>query len=710
MKNWFCTSWGKFSSLFSRCPEKCSPNGDALKMYLDFVLVKDFGPISQAFVKAEFSKQGQPKPIILVGKNGTGKSILISTVVDSLHEIARNAYDDIVIEQGAGYKYFKIASGSQVKIGAKGGVSYVRFAKIDKKDQSAEYMYREGVVGSDALQPFNKELGDARLKISIIGNGRKKEVSVDKSFAKECFARSAICYFPPDRYSVPDWQGVEYSRKSESIFAKEKYSNILGKPIRVACSQVETIDWLVNVLVDAKADLAWTEHGIVSRDDVGTKVLLSIARQNVEEIFSSIIEQNIEFSLGYRTRGMERIIIKRKGTRDEILMHSLGELSTGQATLFELFATIIRYADSNDLNKSIRLSEITGIVIIDEADLHLHADLQRKVLPLLIKKFPKVQFIISTHSPLFVLGMREACGEDGFNIYEMPTAQKITAEEFSEFQKAYDFLQDSSRAAREKEALLNRLQEELERVGLESKKTLIVTEGATDWKHIKRALNVLSDEYDDISRECEFLEYGSDGDGDAKCFIEMGGDELCEMCKQISKVPQKRRWIFIADADKADVTKKVQGQGGRYKSWGNNVFSFVIPVPRHRNDIAHEVCIEHYYTDEEIKTSTEIGGVSRRLYLAKEFSSRMGLSDDKSCMYEDFKNANKSKRCGKIIDGQSGQRVSLISEDEEFKTNLCISKNQFDSNILNNHEDFKHLSSDNFRLILDVIKDILKEK
>ncbi len=54
-----------------------------------------------------------------------------------------------------------------------------------------------------------------------------------------------------------------------------------------------------------------------------------------------------------------------------------------------------------DINKSVQLNTIEGIVLIDEVDLHLHIKLQKDILPQLIKLFPKVQFIVSSHSPFF---------------------------------------------------------------------------------------------------------------------------------------------------------------------------------------------------------------------------------------------------------------------------------------------------------------------
>jgi predicted ATP-dependent endonuclease of OLD family len=43
--------------------------------------------------------------------------------------------------------------------------------------------------------------------------------------------------------------------------------------------------------------------------------------------------------------------------------------------------------------------ESSGIVLIDEIELHLHPQWQREVLPALQKTFPNIQFIVTTHSP-----------------------------------------------------------------------------------------------------------------------------------------------------------------------------------------------------------------------------------------------------------------------------------------------------------------------
>lgn len=50
------------------------------------------------------------------------------------------------------------------------------------------------------------------------------------------------------------------------------------------------------------------------------------------------------------------------------------------------------------------LSDLEGIVIIDEIELHLHPKYQKLFVQKLTELFPKIQFIASTHSPIPLLG------------------------------------------------------------------------------------------------------------------------------------------------------------------------------------------------------------------------------------------------------------------------------------------------------------------
>ncbi|HCD6386302.1 TPA: AAA family ATPase, partial [Escherichia coli] len=56
----------------------------------------------------------------------------------------------------------------------------------------------------------------------------------------------------------------------------------------------------------------------------------------------------------------------------------------------------------------IRKHDMTGIVLIDEIDAHLHVTLQKKVFSFFSSSFPQIQFIVSTHSPFVIQSVSDA--------------------------------------------------------------------------------------------------------------------------------------------------------------------------------------------------------------------------------------------------------------------------------------------------------------
>lgn len=83
-------------------------------------------------------------------------------------------------------------------------------------------------------------------------------------------------------------------------------------------------------------------------------------------------------------------------------------LSDGLRYLVLLIGEIVTRATllNKHLGKGV-LSEVTGIVMIDEFGIHLHPNLQSDTLSRLSTLFPKLQFIVTTHSPLLINGLRK---------------------------------------------------------------------------------------------------------------------------------------------------------------------------------------------------------------------------------------------------------------------------------------------------------------
>lgn len=409
-------------------------------MYIRKIVSKNLGPIKEIQLSLPL-ENGLPKPVVIVGENGTGKSSLISNIVDSFYEIAGTAYPDARKHgETEGYEFYKTINPIEIHAGEKYLYSYIKYESLSGVIPSIDYVFKSGRISNEE---FRQNCDDCSQQISWKDDENFKQTTASKEDAEKIISSDIICYFGPDRYEKPSWLGDQYYETTdyEHIAVKPRFAGKMELPILVNAMTSKTLQWLLDVIVDSRGDIGTDEQGGLRLENVSPVDIMSlgVARKNIEQIMSNIIGEEVYFGLNFRSTYGSRFNIKRR--RDNsLIVPSLDSLSTGQSALFNMFATIVRYADTININNSIHLSEISGVVVVDEIELHLHSTLQREVLPKLIALFPKVQFIITTHSPLFLLGMEEQFGTEGFEIYEMPQGLKINAERFSEFQRAYTYL------------------------------------------------------------------------------------------------------------------------------------------------------------------------------------------------------------------------------------------------------------------------------
>lgn len=336
-------------------------------MYVRECRIQNVGPIDIVDLSMPFNPNGNPKPLVLVGRNGAGKSILLAHIVDGLIEFAKSAYRDVVPGQnGIRSPYYKILGATNQRSNTAFGLSLVRF---EDRDETFCYIDKTGSLNDDLLL---EQLSLRFLGVAVTaGNLNQKVASMGEETAKRVFGENAICYFPSYRHEAPHWSNDELTATTLQFRVSQRYNDILNKPIVVETAAEANLPWLLDVYLDSFVDvepridpetleLSWT----VSRDPQSI-MLLRQSRLNVETLVQRIIEdQSARLSLSYRNQGFSRLSIETEGGAIPSLRH----LSSGQASLFNLFATVIRYADQSNINMSHRLTEIEGIVIIDEIE------------------------------------------------------------------------------------------------------------------------------------------------------------------------------------------------------------------------------------------------------------------------------------------------------------------------------------------------------
>ena len=92
-------------------------------MYINSINICNIGPIDKCTIQSKFDENGNPYPIVIIGDNGKGKTILSSYIADAMIELAKSnsTYSNIVEQEGA---YYKIVGQTNVKNGKEYGTGY----------------------------------------------------------------------------------------------------------------------------------------------------------------------------------------------------------------------------------------------------------------------------------------------------------------------------------------------------------------------------------------------------------------------------------------------------------------------------------------------------------------------------------------------------------------------------------------------------------
>lgn len=444
-------------------------------MYLQEAFVENIGPLQHLSYRLPFNSDGSPKPLVLVGPNGSGKTTLLSIVADALFEGAAGHYSDVMSNaSGLSRHWFRVVGPVVTTAGAPGSCVLLRF---EHQGASLYFKEKSGVLPVAEL----KERAPQSLKgvIDWPDNGEPlKTFAMSAAQAKEVFEESANAFFPANRSEVPNWLNTS-SLVADPFDLRPNFQGNLRRPIYIERAIDQLHQWLLGLLLDARTD--FSIEFVDQNGQLAPKVVVVGDWQRamqpkdlwgqVNSILRTVLDdQNVR--LGWGQRNNKTLMIVRGNA-----LTTLNSLSAGQSGLFNLFGTLLRYGD---LAGAPAAAGVKGICLIDELDAHMHVDLQHRALPRLIKMFPSVQFIISSHSPLFVLGMEKELGADNVAIVDMPTATPIAAEAFSEFERALDILRGTVAFS-----------ESLAGVVADPGKTLVLLEGETDPIYLVAAAELL---------------------------------------------------------------------------------------------------------------------------------------------------------------------------------------------------------------------------
>ena len=552
-------------------------------MYTKRIQIVNYGPIGHLDITLPFDGES-PKPVLLVGENGSGKSIFLSHIVNGLIIARDHIYPET--PELEPQRVFKLMAPQYIKSGNK-----YYFARVEfEKD-----LYIEEISSQLDKQQYPDEFAEQLLEsaktiwknMPLNSNSHLNSIELrNNDRIQEIFSENCILYFPHNRFEEAAWLNEE-NLKSKAQYMNMKH--IIGYTNRkvINYSLLQDIQkWLFEVLYDSIVLEIQTEP-LRLRNENNESQITNIVRfkgfeGNATSIYNIAIQimrsivgrYDVRFGIGERKNRKISLIIEPGSIT---LVPNIFQLSSGETSLLNIFLSILRDYDLSGSSFS-NSKEIRGIVIIDEIDLHLHSTHQYEVLPKLVKMFPKIQFIVTTHSPLFVLGMQREFGDDGFHIYRLPQGLQIRPEEFDEFGRAYRAFTETSRYMNDiRTAILN------------SQKPIVFVEGKTDVKYIKKASELL-DKKELIDR--------------VKLLQGAGEGRLTKLWNSYNKIPEilPCKVILIYDCD---IPKPV----GNY----NNLFRGNIP---YRKDHPIQKGIENLFDRETLQRA--IGDKSAFIDIEKE--------------------------------------------------------------------------------------------
>ncbi len=173
----------------------------------------------------------------------------------------------------------------------------------------------------------------------------------------------------------------------------------------------------------------WFEKMEFNAFQIGKKIpLLEAVRVSVIKMLSLLTGKEVELFI-YRESDLE---IKYK---DEEKREKVSNLSDGYRNIIGIVSDIAyRMAILNPHLGLDVTDKTSGVVLIDEIDLHLHPKWQKEITNILTTLFPKVQFIVTTHSPFIIQSqtMGSIIKIDEPNIHLKVDATQMSLEDIAE--------------------------------------------------------------------------------------------------------------------------------------------------------------------------------------------------------------------------------------------------------------------------------------
>ncbi|MGR5387982.1 N-6 DNA methylase [Vibrio crassostreae] len=299
---------------------------------------------------------------VLVGENGAGKTSILEAISCGLGPFLTampDAKGKLIRKSDVHVGPNGVADSARISIDTNSSLSWDLATKGSDRNNLAK-------IGTQALSDYANQIVDSDEEYPLIAYyGTNRALSSSSG-----------------KVSISPFEVVQRSEGYDSALdAKINYGSLKN--------------WFSKIEVDE----------LKLRDENKNHSFVHPAKALVTSAVKTMVERAEDVAFDKATND---VVVSWKNEDEEIICLGLEQLSEGYRNMVALTIDLVRRAYLlNPTSKS--PLDVSGVVLIDEIELHLHPRWQQVVLKDLTTLFPNVQFVVTTHSPQVLTTVEGEC-------------------------------------------------------------------------------------------------------------------------------------------------------------------------------------------------------------------------------------------------------------------------------------------------------------